>query len=64
VEELACRDKANDIGVVTVVEAFAIYANGRYGIINEMFVAPGHRSRGVGALMIDAVKALGSSRGW
>ncbi len=32
------------IGVVTVMEAFAIYANGKYGIIDEMYVAPPHRS--------------------
>ena len=51
-------------GVATVAEAFAIYANGHYGIINEMYVAPGYRSGGVGGLLVDAVKALGRERGW
>lgn len=55
-------DKA--IGVVTVSETFAFYANGRYGVINEMFVVPGHRSAGVGKLLVDAVKELGWSKGW
>ena len=52
------------VGVATVVEAFALYANGRYGIINEMYVAPEHRSGGVGALLVEAVKGFGRARGW
>ena len=62
---LAARTAAGEIaGLVTVVEAFAIYANGHYGIINEMYVAPEERSSGVGAGLVDAVKRLGASRGW
>jgi GNAT superfamily N-acetyltransferase len=52
------------VGVVTLVETFAIYANGRYGIINEMYVAPSHRSTGVGARLIAEALALGRARGW
>lgn len=52
------------VGVATVTEAFALYANGYYGIINEMFVVPDHRGTGVGAALIEAVKAAGRSRGW
>lgn len=52
------------VGVVTLVETFAIYANGRYGIINEMYVVPSHRSAGVGARLIEEVLALGRARGW
>ena len=56
------RDRA-PIGVVTLAEAFAAYAGGAYGIINEMYVVPGFRSAGVGALLVDAVKSLGRARG-
>jgi GNAT superfamily N-acetyltransferase len=52
------------VGVVTVVETFAVYAGGPYGVINEMYVAPGYRSSGVGACLIEAVKALGRAKGW
>lgn len=52
------------VGVMTISEAFAIYANGHYGVINEMFVLPEYRSRGVGALLIDAARDLGRRRGW
>src|SRR5262245_57686970 len=52
------------VGVATVTEAFAVYANGHYGIINEMFVVPEHRSAGIGSALIEAVKAAGRERGW
>jgi GNAT superfamily N-acetyltransferase len=61
---LARSEGESAIGVVTVAEAFAVYAGGAYGIINEMYVVPGFRSAGVGALLVDAVKTLGRARGW
>jgi hypothetical protein len=36
---LASCDRAY-AGVITITEAFALYAGGRYGIINEMYVKP------------------------
>lgn len=51
-------------GITTVVESFAIYANGNYGTINEMYVAPQHRSRQVGRMLIDAVKEYAGEKGW
>ena len=61
---LAETDDGEPVGVLTLAEAFAIYAGGRYGIINEMYVAPGYRSTGVGALLIDAAAGHGRARGW
>lgn len=59
------RNDAGDIcGVLTLAEAFAIYANGNYGIINEMYVAPEWRAAGIGAMLIDAVKNFGRKKGW
>jgi GNAT superfamily N-acetyltransferase len=37
------------VGVATLVETFAIYTGGRYGVIDEMYVVPEYRSQGVGA---------------
>jgi len=51
-------------GVLTLFEAFAIYAGGAYGIISELWVAPGHRSSGVGRSLIAAAVAHGRARGW
>ena len=61
---LARTGDGKAVGVVTVVETLAIYAGGRYGVIDEMYVAPEFRSAGVGGRLIEAVKELGRSRGW
>lgn len=52
------------VGVLTLTETFAIYANGNYGVIDEMYVAPAMRSEGIGARLVDAVKEYGRERGW
>ena len=52
------------VGVITITEAFALYAGGRYGIINEMYVKSDFRSEGLGSLLIEAAKSLGRERGW
>ena len=52
------------VGIATVVESFAIYANGTHGVINEMYVVPSHRSAGVGRLLIRAAREMGRERGW
>jgi GNAT superfamily N-acetyltransferase len=50
--------------VATLVESFALYANGRYGILLEMYVAPAHRSSGLGAQLLRHAAAYGRTRGW
>jgi len=61
---LAFDASGRAIGVATLSEAWAAYAGGAYGILNEMYVAPEHRSRQVGAALIGAVRAHGRRRGW
>ena len=61
---LARTPEGEAVGVLTVVETLAIYAGGRYGVIDEMYVAPGHRSEGVGARLVAAAKEHGRRRGW
>jgi GNAT superfamily N-acetyltransferase len=57
------RDQ-NIIGICTLMEAFAIYANGNYGIIDEMYVHPDYRSLGVGSKLITAVLEHGRRKSW
>jgi GNAT superfamily N-acetyltransferase len=52
------------VGVATLTAAFAVYAGGEYGIINEMYVVPEHRSEGVGGLLIEAIKDHARTLGW
>jgi GNAT superfamily N-acetyltransferase len=61
---LALTAEGELAGVLTLFEAFAIYAGGRYGIINEMYVVPAHRGVSLGAGLIAAAVWVGRERGW
>src|SRR5207249_10371632 len=61
---LARTPDGTTVGVATVMETFAVYAGGDYGVIDEMYVSPAHRSRGVGRRIIEAIKEHGRGRGW
>jgi GNAT superfamily N-acetyltransferase len=61
---LATANDARDVGLVTLNECAAIYAGGRFGEISEMYVVPDHRSKSVGALLLDAAVSFGRKRGW
>jgi GNAT superfamily N-acetyltransferase len=58
------REGGREVGVLTVTEHVAVYAGGRYGAIDELYVAPGLRSAGVGARLVAAARAHGVARGW
>jgi GNAT superfamily N-acetyltransferase len=59
------KDEDNAIqGILTLTQSFAIYANGNYGIIDEMYVSPAFRSAGIGALLIKAAVDYGRGKGW
>jgi GNAT superfamily N-acetyltransferase len=57
-------DDRRAVGVLTLTEHVAIYAGGRYGVIDELYVAPEHRSGGVGARLVAAARTHGIRRGW
>lgn len=52
------------IGFVTVHEGFALYAEGVFGTMAELYVKPSSRSQGIGKMLIQAVKNFGDERGW
>ena len=47
-------------GVLTLTEVRTLYAGGAFGVIPEFYVAPGYRSKGIGA----AAREHGKARGW
>src|SRR5262245_48783174 len=51
-------------GILTLSTSFAIYANGEYGVIDEMYVDPKHRSAGVGAMLVQRAREYGRACGW
>jgi GNAT superfamily N-acetyltransferase len=48
----------------TLAESFAVFAGGRYGILNELWVRGDSRSTGIGAMMIEHLAEFGRQRGW
>lgn len=52
------------VAFFTLAEAFAFFAHGAYGIINELWVMPKHRSKGVGGEVLAMIKALAKENGW
>ncbi len=60
----ADHEKGEAVGFVTVYEGHALYAEGAFGTMAELYVRPAYRSRGLGKAMVDAVKAFGNARGW
>lgn len=52
------------IGIITLTETQAIYAGGKYGVIDEMFVVPGYRSKNIGTQLIQNIKNIAIAKGW
>ena len=58
------RQGRKRVGLATVTEGFALYANGAYGCLDEFFVAKEYRSQGVGSFLIGQVLAIAKERGY
>ncbi len=52
------------VGLITLNDSAAIYAEGRFGTIPELYIAPAYRSQGVGALLLERAIAFAGTRGW
>jgi ribosomal protein S18 acetylase RimI-like enzyme len=51
-------------GFVAMYESFALYAEGAFGTIAELFVRPEYRSMGIGRHLCEAAKEFGVKNGW
>jgi GNAT superfamily N-acetyltransferase len=61
---VALDEDNSTLGIVTLQESFAIYADGSYGVINELYVLPEHRDKKIGRVLIETVKEYGRQCGW
>ena len=52
------------IGFIALCESHSLYAEGAFGVIQELYVDPARRSQGVGKRLVEAALALGRKRGW
>jgi GNAT superfamily N-acetyltransferase len=58
--------KADDtiVGLITLQESFSFYADGKYGKINEMYIKPDYRSKGIGKKLLASVIKVGKDKNW
>ena len=61
---LLARDGECVAGFVALSECRALYAEGRFGIIPELYVCPDRRSQGVGCELVAEAKRVACSKGW
>ena len=57
-------DQGEPLGFLALYESFALYAEGSFGTIPELFVRPAYRSNGVGAALLLEAKCMGQAKGW
>ncbi|WP_407275288.1 GNAT family N-acetyltransferase [Halothiobacillus sp. DCM-1] len=57
-------DGVKPIGFLSIYESYALYAEGNFGTIPELYVEPNYRSQGVGERLMDDAKRLGRARHW
>jgi GNAT superfamily N-acetyltransferase len=52
------------VGLLMLVESYALYAGGEYGVIDEMYVRPEYRGQDVERQLLDEAVAIATRRKW
>jgi GNAT superfamily N-acetyltransferase len=61
---IGCSGDGREAGFVALYESHALYAEGAFGTIPELYVRPEFRAHGIGRMLVDGAKAFGVTRGW
>ncbi|MGR9106551.1 MAG: GNAT family N-acetyltransferase [Gammaproteobacteria bacterium] len=61
---MAKKGDGKPVGFISLYEGIAVYAEGVFGTIAELFVSPDFRSNGIGESLIEQAIAFGKFRGW
>lgn len=61
---VARHASAGAVGFVAMSECCALYAEGSFGTITELYVRPPFRSRQLGHALVAHAQAFASTRGW
>jgi GNAT superfamily N-acetyltransferase len=61
---IARSETGRPAGFIALYESYALYAEGAFGTIPELYVRPEYRSNEVGLRLVAQAKAFGASRGW
>ncbi|MBX7046662.1 MAG: GNAT family N-acetyltransferase [Ignavibacteria bacterium] len=58
------EDNEKFIGLLTLTESQSIYAGGKYGVIDEMYMLPEYRSKQAGELLVNKAKEIAIEKKW
>ena len=61
---VARKESGHAVGFVALYESHALYAEGTFGTIPELYVRPEYRSNHVGFRLMSDARSFGTSRGW
>jgi GNAT superfamily N-acetyltransferase len=57
-------DSVDPAGFIALYESYALYAEGAFGTIPELYVRPKYRANRLGLRLVSQAKSFGESRGW
>ncbi|PHQ92712.1 MAG: GNAT family N-acetyltransferase [Sulfurimonas sp.] len=58
------KDKNQTIGFISMYESYALYAEGAYGTIPELYVREEYRSLNIGKLLLEKAKEFAGLKNW
>jgi GNAT superfamily N-acetyltransferase len=61
---VACSESGQPVGFIALYESYALYAEGAFGTIPELYVRPAHRSCELGLRLVAQARDFGAARGW
>ncbi|MES2877359.1 MAG: GNAT family N-acetyltransferase [Pseudomonadota bacterium] len=61
---VARNDSETVVGFIALYESYALYAEGAFGTIPELYVRPAYRTHNLGLRLVAQAKSFGLSRGW
>jgi len=61
---VARSESGKPAGFIALYESYALYAEGAFGTIPELYVRPEYRRNELGLRLVSHGKSFGSSRGW
>lgn len=61
---VATDESGTAAGFLTLYQSYALYAEGSFGTIPELYVRPAYRSQGTGKQLLAVARAFGASKGW